>query len=115
MGLVTEEVKGRKQEGFVESDTKVGYILTGPIRNNEVERCATNFVHTLSMVYTVSESKTLDSQQKQFWKLDSIGTKTMKNLCTRNLEKLLSETILTALRLIADSRKNTLYYPMILK
>ena len=62
-----------KQEGLV-IDRKFWYILSSPIVNNTVERCATNLVHSLRISCTANESKALDSQLKQFCELESIET-----------------------------------------
>ena len=93
-----------KQEGLV-IDRKFWYILSSPILSNTVERCATNLVYAWRISCIANESKVLDSQLKQFWKLESIGIKDDE----KTLYEKFRETML-----ICHLRKINLYYPTIL-
>ena len=80
--LMAEDMK-RLNEKLVAIRSKLGYVLSGSINNNEhtvdEETHQTNCVHVMKVVsrlddeVTIEDNKILDEKVEHFWNLDSIG------------------------------------------
>ena len=74
--LVTGHVS-RYEDGPVAIDTRLGWVLSGPVPRMKKPKSTTNLLitHTLHVATTASETDTLNETLHSFWELESLGIK----------------------------------------
>lgn len=71
--LITGQLK-RGADGPVAIETKLGWVLSGPVAiSGRTDESHSLVVHTLHVSAPTSETQTLDDTMKSFWELESFG------------------------------------------
>ena len=71
--MVSGKVR-RGETGPIALDTRVGWVLSGPIENNATEQSIVGFINTHALqVHTLPESTDVNEGLRRFWELESIG------------------------------------------
>ena len=83
--LISGEIKRDDRSGLVAINSSIGWLLSGPMRNRDVNVNAISSDFTVMKIEArVSEDKLLADEIHRFWDLDTVGIKEIENSVLEN-------------------------------
>ena len=71
--IINNEVKRYNQEGLVAINSKLGWILSGPVISQKTSSIVVNVTRVMNIEVEVDKDCQLNEKIEKFWDLDSVG------------------------------------------